>query len=54
MFCRKNINQKYKLFYYSIIRYSDIFKQDHVLHGCSEYSVESNSFIAMPDCNYEE
>ncbi|HCM68693.1 MAG TPA: hypothetical protein DIS62_06940 [Candidatus Kerfeldbacteria bacterium] len=48
------LSKRYRLFYYAIVRYSDIFKGGHVLHVCSEYSVESNSFIAMPDCNYEE
>lgn len=43
-----------KLFYYAIVRYNDIFKQSHVLHVCSEYSVKSGNFMAMPDCNYEE
>jgi len=48
------LSKNLKLFYYAIVRYSDIFKQTHVLHVCSEYSVDSNSFVAMPDCNYEE
>jgi hypothetical protein len=48
------LSKDIKLFYYAIVRYTDIFKQGHVLHVCSEYSVESNSFMSMPDCNYEE